>query len=176
MFSIKENIFLTKPLIVFLRLKYIFMKTKQFLELLTQNEGSELIFEFQEGQFIPKAYHITEIKNIHIESVDCGGRPDEYFQTVVQLWHDGKETAESFMTAKIANKIFEKVNSIKPLREDTPIFFEWGDAEMRTSVYEVNSVNLIGNKMVVKTFVPPTVCKPKYELELAGDCSGTGSC
>jgi hypothetical protein len=152
------------------------MKTQQFLELLTQNEANELIFEFQEGQFIPKAYHITEVKNVHIESVDCGGRPDEYFQTVVQLWHDGKEETETFMTAKTAAKIFDTVNKIKPLKLDTPIFFEWGDANTRTSVYEVNAVHILGNQLIVKTFVPPTACKPKYELELAGECCGTGCC
>ena len=147
------------------------MKTKTFLELLKQHEGKELIFEFQADHFIPKAYHITEVKNVHIESVDCGGRPDEYFQTVVQLWHDGTEAADRFMTANTANKIFKKVDSIKPLRQDTPIFFEWGDAAMSTSVYEVKDVEVSDNQIIVKTFVPPTVCKPKFELELMGQCS-----
>lgn len=150
------------------------MKTQEFLNLLVQNEEKELIFEFQAGQFIPKAYHITEVKNVHIESVDCGGRPDEYFQTIVQLWHNGTETSDNFMTAKTANKIFEKVNTMKPIKEDTPIFFEWGDAQNRTSNYEVNAVHIKGNQLIVKTFVPPTVCKPKYELELAG--KSTGGC
>lgn len=151
------------------------MTTKEFLSILKENEGKELIFEFQSGQFIPKAYHITEVKNVHIESVDCGGRPAEYFQTIVQLWHDGKEQSANFMTAKTANKIFSTVDNIKPLRQDTPIFFEWGNADIRTSVYEVNNIEITDNQIVMKAFVPPTVCKPKYELELMGQC-GDGCC
>ena len=48
------------------------MKTKAFLELLTTNPDKSLLFEYQTNKAVPEGYHITEIKNISIDSVDCG--------------------------------------------------------------------------------------------------------
>jgi len=62
------------------------MKTNEFLELLKKNPDVELTFEYDKDRFIPDTYHITEVKNVTIDSVDCGGNSDSYTQTIVQLW------------------------------------------------------------------------------------------
>jgi len=152
------------------------MKTNDFLSLLNNNESKEVVFEYETGQYVPKAYHITEIKNVAIQSVDCGGRPHSEKQTVVQLWHDGKEKG-NYMTAKTANKIFNIVDKVTPMTQDAKILFEYGNTTMRTSHFEVQEVVEKDNQIVLQLFVQPTVCKPKFELELAGVCSpGSGCC
>ena len=127
------------------------------------------------NQTVPKAYHITEVKNVHIESVDCGGRSAEEYQTIVQLWVSGTEQANKHMLTDKALKIFDTVERIKPIRQNTPIFFEWGYNDLATSVYTVNEVVETDGSISIKMTVPPTVCKPKYELELLGQESG-GCC
>ena len=151
------------------------MTTSDFLSLLTTHADKELIFEFLEGKYVPSGYHITEVKNVHIESVDCGGRPDAYDQTIVQLWHNESKEDDTNLTADKANAIFKKVDGVKPIRQDAPIFFEWGNAAYRTSVYDVTSFEVVDNQLIIKMFVPATVCKPKYELEVMG-CSTDGCC
>ena len=61
------------------------MKTQEFTSLLENHTASQLQFEIEPGKLIPATYHITEIKNTVIDSVDCGGNADTYNQTIVQL-------------------------------------------------------------------------------------------
>jgi len=156
------------------------MKTGQFLNLLENSTGKELIFEYRDNAFVPKAYHITEVKTQHVDSVDCGGNEHSYDETVVQLWVSGNEEKERNMEAEKALKIFNIVNSKKPLKQDTPIYFEWGFGNLATSIYEVKNIKEESDKITVQMFVPPTVCKPnevsKNMQELAvvggGGCCG----
>ena len=151
------------------------MTTNQFLNTLRENQGKELVFEYRQEFFVPMAYHITEVKNLHIEAVDCGGRPSDDFQTVVQLWVSGDEQVERNMLTEKALKIFDIVDKMKPMRGDADILFEWGNEYLPTSNYSPKDIEITDNQVVVKMFVPPTVCKPKLELELAG-CSTVGCC
>ncbi len=152
------------------------MKTNQFLALLEAHPNKSLLFEYQLGQFVPKAYHITEIKNVYIESVDCGGRASSERRTVVQLWHDGKEQGD-YMTGSKAKGIFDIVNKIKPLLPETTIYFEYGSETMNTSHFEVQQTLEEDDRIVMQLYVQPPVCKPAFELEMAcGPGAGSGCC
>lgn len=139
------------------------MTSNEFLTLLKEYSNKELVFEYQEGQFLPKAYHITEVKNVYIESVDCGGRASEERLTVVQLWHDGKEQKDRFMDAGKALEIFDKTNSIRPMLLDTEILFEYQPIGGNTSTYKVRSIAEVDGQVRVKIGVPATACKPQLE-------------
>ena len=144
------------------------MLTKNFLDLLENNPEKDLIFEYHQNRLVPKSYHITEVKNLHIESVDCGGRPDTYYQTVTQLWVNPTEKVDNYLSTTKALKIFQKVDQIKPIRLDTELFFEWGHGQLPTSNYAVESIENEEGHIRVKLTVPATVCKPRYEMEVLG--------
>ena len=88
------------------------MTTHDFLELLKNNPEAGLRFEYEQDRFVPDTYHITEIKNVTIDSVDCGGRPDSYKQTVVQLWVPPNEKLRKPWTAQKALSIFDIVDKL----------------------------------------------------------------
>ena len=154
------------------------MKTGDFLQLLAQHSEKELIFEYRDNTFVPKAYHITEVKTQHVDSVDCGGFSHSYDETVVQLWVSGNEEKDRNMEAEKALKIFNIVDGKKPLMRDTPIYFEWGFGNLATSIYEVKNIKEEDDKITVQMSVPPTVCKPNLALEIAGSLvsSADGCC
>ena len=153
------------------------MKTKEFLSLLTSNSGKELLFEYQGGKIIPKTYHITEIKSTHVDSVDCGGNRHE---TIVQLWINGDEEKDRYMSVEKAKQIFDIVHQKSPLKGETSIFFEYGDQYTPTSVYEVDEIEQTDQYIKVKMLVPSTVCKPLLSLDVlaVGDrkCGGNTGC
>ena len=139
------------------------MTTKTFLELLANNPQKELIFEYEANQFIP-VYHITEVKNVYFESIDCGGNAHEAYQTITQLWISPKDfLKKKCMTAEKALKIFKIVDGVKPMKRATQIFFEYGYKDLRTSVYSVEEIVETTDQLIIKMFVPKTACKPAQQ-------------
>lgn len=152
------------------------MTTEKFLALLENGGEKELIFEYQSGQYVPNAYHITEIKNVHIDSVDCGANEHSYDETIVQLWLSGSETQERSMSAAKALKIFQIVDQKRPMKRATEIFFEYGYQDLATSVYKVQKVLEKEDQIVVRMEVPGTVCKPREAVMNLLPMSGGGCC
>ena len=92
------------------------MNTQTFLNTLNANLNKELLFEYAPDKFVNANYHITEIKNLIIDSVDCGGKANTWKETIVQLWENPLEIGKrSYITTTKAVEIFDRVNSIKPL-------------------------------------------------------------
>ncbi|MEQ6119763.1 DUF6428 family protein [Reichenbachiella sp. MALMAid0571] len=136
------------------------MKTQEFTTLLENHSTSRLQFEIEKGKFILPTYHITEIKNATVNSVDCGGNPDTYNQTIVQLLINPNEKIRKPWTSQKALSIFEKVHSKSPIKSDAEIFFEYGDSTIRTSHFSIRNVEEHDGTINVQLFVKPTVCKP----------------
>lgn len=49
------------------------MNLEQFKQLLTQNSGAELRFQFSDGNALAPHFHVTEIGKVTKDFVDCGG-------------------------------------------------------------------------------------------------------
>ncbi len=61
-------------------------------------------------------YHLTEVKNITVDSVDCGAGTDFWKETIVQLWESPSELDKTrYMSVSKALQILNRVNGIKPM-------------------------------------------------------------
>lgn len=163
------------------------MKTREFLNILKENLSKELLFEYKEGQFVSANYHITEVKNTTIKSVDCGGRSDAWNETIIQLWESPKEIGKTeYMTSEKAVSILEKVGNIHPLDLEAEAKFEYSNDNFHKANLEIHNVELTSDKLLIKLFVSQTDCKAKDECGVAEKemitaeetacCSGTGCC
>ncbi|NNE36204.1 MAG: hypothetical protein HKN13_13270 [Rhodothermales bacterium] len=103
--------------------------------------------------------------NVHVDSVDCGGRQSSFARTVVQLWN-GTSSDDPFLKASKVKAIFDRVDGMRPLLAGEPIFFEWGDEHTPTSTYAVDRTTSTPDSVDVYLSVPPTLCKPTAELGL----------
>lgn len=146
------------------------MKTQEFLSLLAAEKGSYLEFEYAPGQAIPPTFHITEVKNQKVTSVDCGGRKHAFNQTVVQLYVNEMEKLRKPWTTDKALSILQLVESMDPMDKEAEVFFEWGHGDLRASVYSVEAVINDESKVTLQLYTQPTLCKPNAEL--AGACCG----
>ena len=143
------------------------MKFNELMALLATHTDKAIIFEYALGKTVPIPYHVTEVKNVQVESVDCGGNPHAYKEVWIQLWVDEKEKEGTALSGKKVKGIVDKVNEKLPLFQDQEVFFEYGDKDVKTSVYTVDSIVEEQERVVVKLFSAPTQCKPR---------SGGGSC
>lgn len=163
------------------------MKTKEFLDVLNAHKTKELLFEYRPGYFVGANYHITEVKNISIDAVDCGARSDFWKETIVQLWESPKEIDKTeYMTAYKALGILNKVDKIKPMDRDTEIKFEYSNNQFHTAQLFVNDYVYNDKKIILKLGVQKTDCKAKEECGVpmetesianSSSCSpGSGCC
>ncbi|MBD0779553.1 hypothetical protein HPE56_17260 [Maribacter sp. ANRC-HE7] len=162
------------------------MKTNEFLELLRSNPSKSLLFEYKEGYLVGANYHITEVKNIIIDAIDCGANTDYWKETIVQLWESPKEKGKrDYMTTDKALAILDKVDRIKPMEKEVEIKFEYSNPSFHTAQLFVNGHSITAGKLVLRLGVERTDCKAKatcgqpvekIEQEVACCTPGTGCC
>ena len=162
------------------------MKTKEFLSLLKEHQNKSLLFEYKKGHFVDANYHITEIKNIIVEAVDCGAGTDFWKETIIQLWEDSNEKGKSnYMTSKKALSILNKVDSIKTMEKNAEVKFEYSNPDFHTAQLFANDFEITNNQLIIKLNIKPTDCKAKdacgvpIEVEAIGASScapGSGCC
>ncbi|GAB1308336.1 DUF6428 family protein [Urechidicola sp. KH5] len=161
------------------------MKTAEFLNILESNLDKSLLFEFQPGKYVGANYHITEVKHISVDSVDCGAGTDAWKETVVQLWESPSEIGKrEFMTVYKALSILKKVGRMKAYNMDAELKIEYSNATFHTAQLFVADIVPKENQLVVKLSVENTKCKapgtcgvPEPAMaEEAACCDPSGGC
>ncbi|MEE9362437.1 MAG: DUF6428 family protein [Cellulophaga sp.] len=161
------------------------MKTNEFLSLLGEYQNKSLLFEYKTGELVGANYHITEVKNISIDSIDCGAGADFWKETIIQLWESPKELdKKEFMSAKKALDILNKVDSIKPMVRDAEVKFEYSNRSFHTAQLFVADYEISTDRLLLKLSIEKTDCKAK-ELcgvsekvteEIEAGCTPGGGC
>ncbi|WP_299674748.1 DUF6428 family protein [uncultured Dokdonia sp.] len=165
------------------------MKTQEFLEILNDHNGKSLLFEYAPNLLVGANYHITEVKHVTIDSVDCGAGTDAWKETIIQLWEDPNELGKTeFMSAYKAMGILSKVGHMKPYVMDSEVRIEYSNANFHTAQLYVNDYEIRGNNLLLKLASQPTDCKAKEacgiqapatvgaEAQVGGCAPGSGCC
>lgn len=138
------------------------MKTQEFLNLLEQQKSKTLLFEYAPNAYVGNNYHITEVKHIHIDSVDCGAQTDTWNETLIQLWESPQEpqTKEAMSVYK-ALGILKKVGRIKPFDLEAEVKFEYSNTSFHTAQLFVNDFEIQNDNLIIKLAIQKTDCKAK---------------
>lgn len=138
------------------------MTTKDFLTLLETHKDKTLVFEYLPNKLVGANYHITEVKHIHIDSVDCGAQTDQWNETIVQLWESPLEILKTkCMSSLKALGILKKVGRIKPYNLQSEIKFEYGNSNFHTTQLYVNNYEIHQQQLLIKLAAYKTDCKAK---------------
>lgn len=137
------------------------MTTTEFLNVLAQHKDLPLSFEYKKGAFVRMDYHLTEVKNVTFDTVDCGGVPNNWQEVHVQLWENEIPEPNHRVDTTKALKIFNAVQKVKPILADTELKFEYGNDSFHTAVLPVSDVQVYENQIIVKLGVDATCCKAK---------------
>ena len=136
------------------------MKTKEFLSVLKENEYKSLKFEYAPKKLVGANYHITEVKHIQIDSVDCGGKTDAWKETIIQLWESPKEIEKrEFMKVDKALSILDKVGKMRSYDYEAEVKIEYSNATFHTAQLFVNDFEINDDSLIVKLSVEDTRCK-----------------
>tara|TARA_R110002094_G_scaffold76612_7_gene83556 strand:- start:764 stop:1261 length:498 start_codon:yes stop_codon:yes gene_type:complete len=164
------------------------MKTKAFFKVLEQHKDKSLVFEYAPNKLVGANYHITEVKHISVDSVDCGGKTDDWKETVIQLWESPNELGKrDFMKVNKALEILERVGNMKPYILDAEVKFEYSNDTFNTAQLFINDFEIHDSNLIFKLAIEKTDCKAQeicgisevLEPVLEKDepcCSPNGNC
>lgn len=138
------------------------MKTQEFLDILKNNQDKSLLFEYAPGQLVGAHYHITEVKHLKIDAVDCGANTDTWNETIIQLWESPSEIGKTeYMTAYKALGILNKVGTMKPYDLNSEVKIEYGNSLFHTAHLFIDDYEIHGTNLLLKLVVTKTDCKAK---------------
>jgi len=161
------------------------MKTQEFLKILKSNKNSSLLFEYTPGQLVGANYHITEVKHISIDSVDCGGQTDAWNETIIQLWESPSELGKTeYMTSQKALDILNRVGEMNAYDLNSEVKVEYSNSLFHTAQLFVSDFELSNGKLLFKLAIEKTDCKAKEacgvtetkELVKEAACTPGGGC
>lgn len=142
------------------------MTTQEFLTVLAEHQNKALLFEYAPNLLVGANYHITEVKHLTIDSVDCGAQTDAWKETIIQLWESPSELGKTeYMTSYKALAILKKVGQMRDYTLDAEVKFEYSNANFHTAQLFVNDFEIRNNTLLIKLAVEKTDCKAK---ELCG--------
>lgn len=138
------------------------MKTKEIFQIFKEHQDKSLLFEYKPNEFVKANYHITEVKHVIIDSVDCGSKTDAWNETIIQLWESPKEIGKTeFMTVYKALSILNKVGNMKPYDMEAEVKVEYSNETFHMSQLFVNDFEIRGNNLIIKLGIEKTDCKAK---------------
>lgn len=163
------------------------MNTQTFLNTLTEHPNKNLLFEYAPTKFVGANYHITEVKHLNIESIDCGARTDHWKETIIQLWESPKELGKrDFMKVGKAMEIFDRVGAKKPFNSSATLKVEYGNSNFHTTQQFIESIVVDRDDLIVKLTLDETKCKAndlcgvdgkqKEDLEASTCCAPAAGC
>ena len=164
------------------------MKTQELFNVLQAHQDKALLFEYKPNALVGANYHITEVKHIKIDSVDCGAQTDAWNETIIQLWESPKEIGKrDYMSVYKALAILNKVGKMKAYDFDAEVKFEYSNATFHTAQLFVNDFEIQDDNLIIKLAVEKTDCKANAicgiveeakELVTSDDncCSPEGNC
>lgn len=138
------------------------MKTNQFFSLLQQHSDKALLFEYAPNMLVGANYHITEVKHITVDAVDCGANADSWKETIVQLYESPQELGKTeYMTVYKALAILEKVGRMKPYQMDAELKIEYSNTHFHTAQLFIQEAVIEERQLRLKLAVAKTDCKAK---------------
>lgn len=145
---------------------------QRFKEILVQHPNLDLQFQYAENNRVDQSYHITEIKQAPITSVDCGGKLNSWTEIIIQLWEPGRKQQERAMKASKALSIIDLVEKSLTLNPLATVKIEFGNSEFDTRQMFPGEITVQGEDLVVDLRPDTVQCKA---IERGGSCGTTAS-
>jgi len=143
------------------------LKWQDFKSQLKANPELILQFQYAEDKLVDAAYHITEIKQAAITSVDCGGVMNAWTEIIVQLWEPLYEEQDRAMPVSKALSIIELVEKALPLNPNGVVKIEFGNSEFDTRQMLPRQFIINGTDLIVDLRPDAVQCKA---IERGGSC------
>ncbi len=145
------------------------------LDALQPHDSRRLVIRY-DGQLIQPGYHVTEVKAGSFVTLDCGGNPDAWQETILQV-EDLPASAEQPEHLEVGKflAILGKVASRISLQPRSRLTFEVGPPGRPMQIFDVEAVRIEATNVVIELGPRPAICKPRHRAEQEA-VKATGCC
>jgi hypothetical protein len=161
------------------------MTTAEFLAALRAHPEQPLVFQYGDA-LVPAGYHVTEVKAVQYQTMDCGGQGNAWTETIVQLWNPDVGDAPEWMSAGKFLSIFERAAAGIPVDEHAELRLEYGNDTLPATNFSVGRLERQSDGLTVHLEPPRVTCKARDRrgsapaftmLETSGaSCAPDGTC
>lgn len=144
-----------------------FINWQTFKDELLHNPEQHLQFQYAPGKLVDASYHITEIKQAPIVSVDCGGVMNSWTEIIVQLWEPEQKNSDREMKVSKALSIINVVEKVLPLNPLGKVKIEFGNSQFDTRQMYPEAFIVSGDNLIVNLSPDFVQCKA---IERGGSC------
>jgi Family of unknown function (DUF6428) len=137
------------------------MNTQEFITGLRPFADQPLIFEHLQGTRVPAGYHVTEVKAVQYQTMDCGGEPNAWAETIVQLWNPEAGEEDRVMTVEKFLKIYDRAAAGTPVQSTAEIRLEYGNETLPATNFLVGEITTSSEGVLVKLQAPTVTCKAR---------------
>lgn len=144
------------------------------LEALEPHASKPLLLEYAERTIQP-GYHVTEVKAGSFVTLDCGGNPDRWQETILQVEDLPSQDGCGHMLVGKFRAILDQVAGRIALATEARLTFEVGRPDEPMRVFDVDAVLPQVDRVVLRLMARPATCKPRNraaERESSSACCG----
>ncbi|MBI2813626.1 MAG: hypothetical protein HYX71_05035 [Opitutae bacterium] len=150
------------------------MKTSAFLATLRAHPALPVVFRHG-GDTVPAGCHLTEVKRVAYETMDCGALTHRWSETQFELWTPPLNSLNPLrgpMPARKILAILDRVEKELPLVGDTDARVHTSLGSGVTALWDIASVAPTGGQLVVALTPDRTRCKAAERQvgRLTGGC------
>ena len=150
------------------------------LDALAPHGMRKLVIDYA-GRSIQPGYHVTEVKAGSFVTLDCGGNPDAWRETILQVEDlPGSADNPDHMVVGRFLTILDKVAQRVPLDAAARLTFEVGPPLTPMQVFDVEALLIEADRVVLRLGARPAICKPRHraQQEAAADpcCKSRSGC
>lgn len=153
------------------------MNTSSFLAALRAHASLPLVFRAG-GDVVSPGYHLTEVKRVSYETMDCGATAHRWSESQFEIWAPARETQEpgrGHMSAGKFLRIIDRVEAELPLQGEATARIHASFRSQPAALYEVAALEARDGQLWIELSPDQTRCKAA-ERRLAaatGHCCGS---
>ncbi len=137
------------------------------LAALAPHDDKALVLAYGGGRRVRPGYHVTEVKAASFVTLDCGGNPDAWQETVLQVEDIPAKGGEGYMRVGKFRGILARVDRTVRLSAEARLTIEVSAPGEAMHVHDVAGIEIAGDEAIVTLGARPAVFKPRHRAALA---------
>lgn len=118
-----------------------------------------------DGRTVQAGHHVTEVKAGSFVTLDCGGNPDAWQETMLQVEDIPADGNKPMMTAGKFRSILAAVDKKVRLDHDARLTIEIGRPGEAIRVFDVADLSITEGPLTLTLAARAAICKPRHRAQ-----------